>query len=453
MQTRWVSHTLEGAGLAVVALVVTPPSAHAQPLERVPVVRVVQSAAVRAPLRGWKEGVQNLTLLDLQGNDITDRLAPLPEPSGVSLAVADGAQFVAKPKTVAQLPLTEGQRTTLPGGIVVPLARGPGEAHELVWFRLTVIASPLPASFDAQRREYSTALSFGLTRPPAAPANAKPERPVVVKLAFDGVRAAEVAPIILDQTGIEHEKTVTLSFVPTSDAPRLRLRSTLSDTDLELRAAPRLEVRPQQQQVLGLGLAEVNIAVERVAAHGAALPAARALPVLLELDRSTAPTPHDPEIASGASSTIFSLRSAGIGPLHVTASADGLSGSASFEQTLPIGPLLAALIGGALGAYARRFVDAPHHATSRRVLEGVIVALIAFVGGVLGAGLFDILPASIVATEAGAFFSSSLAGYLGCTLLERWTALRQRSMTTSPVGRAQQTSTLPTAASSSGSGP
>jgi hypothetical protein len=425
MQTRWVSHTLEGAGLAALALVGALPSAHAQPLERAPVVRVVQSAGSRTPLRGWKEGVQNLTLLDLQGNDITDQLAPLPEASGVSLAVPGGEQFVAKPKTIAQLPLTQGQRTVLPGGIVIPLSRGPAAAPELVWFRLTVIASPLPAAFDARRQEYSTTLSFGLTQPPAAPANTKPERAIVVKLAFDGLRADDVPPIVLSEAGIEHEKTVTLSFVPTSDTPRLLLRSTLSDTDLELRAAPRLEVRPQQQQVLGLGLAEVSVAVQRVAAHGAALPASHELPVLLELDRGTVPTPRNPAIESGASSATFSLRSAGIGPLHVTASADGLSGSASFEQTLPFGPLLAALMGGALGAYARRFVDAPHHATSRRVLEGLIVALITFVGGVLGAGLFELLPASIVATEAGAFLTGSLSGYLGCTLLERWTTLRQ----------------------------
>jgi len=56
-------------------------------------------------------------------------------------------------------------------------------------------------------------------------------------------------------------------------------------------------------------------------------------------------------------------------------------------------------------------------AALRRVFEGVIAGLVAFVAGVLGVGYLH-LPPPIVATEAGAFLVSALAGFAGVSVLE-----------------------------------
>jgi UDP-N-acetyl-D-mannosaminuronate dehydrogenase len=56
------------------------------------------------------------------------------------------------------------------------------------------------------------------------------------------------------------------------------------------------------------------------------------------------------------------------------------------------------------------------------VLEGTVVGLVAFVAAVLGVGYLH-LPAAIAATEAGAFLTSVLCGFVGVAV---FTALIDR---------------------------
>ena len=141
----------------------------------------------------------------------------------------------------------------------------------------------------------------------------------------------------------------------------------------------------------------------------------------LEVDGRATPDPAVVNVGAGDSSASFRLRSAGIGNVTVKVALAGLTDVVTIQQTWPWAPLLAALAGGALGGYARRFVKgARRRDTGRRVGEGLIVALLAFVAGVLGTGLLG-LPPLLVATEAGAFLTGALAGFLGVTLLEMMT--------------------------------
>lgn len=385
----------------------------------------------RLPLNGWHSGVADLKLLELSGEDITSQVKPQEQDGKISLRV-DGAQaFIAKPKRIQALVLADSERTVLPGGFVMPLransAAPDAEAPKLVWFRITVSASPLPATWSEATQAYDTALSFGLKAPANSPAGLEPPGGVLIRLAFANATAEEVLPISLERPGIEHEKTVTLRFRPTAPSPQLLVRSTISDVNLELRAQPRLEVRPVQSEVLGLGLAPVEVNVQQVSPDGAGLPARETTPLLLQVSRGAKLEPSAPTLGPGESRTVFSLRSGGVGVVRIQAKAGSYVGAATIQQKFPVTPLAAALLGGALGGFARRFVKgARRAAAARRIIEGLVVSCIAFVAGVLGVNYFAALPAGIVTTEAGSFLTGALSGFVGVLVLEGLSASKSK---------------------------
>ena len=192
------------------------------------------------------------------------------------------------------------------------------------------------------------------------------------------------------------------------------MRSSITDTNVELQALPRLELRPMEAKILGFGLGAADILIEHVQPYGEPLPTAGKIVVGLEVSGRAIPDPRDPSFAAGAADTMFRLRSAGLGTVSVRATAAGISGRTSVEQQFPASPLVSALIGGTLGSLARRSSSAPARARPRaRSLEGLLVAwTIAFVAGVLGVGYLG-LPAAVVSTEAGAFLTGALTGFAG----------------------------------------
>jgi hypothetical protein len=383
----------------------------------------------RLPLNGWSSGVADLKLLELSGEDITAQVDPQERDGKISLRVSNSQPFIAKPKRLSTLTLADGERTVLPGGFVMPLAanNAGAEAPKLVWFRITVSASPLPAPWSEARQSYDTALSFGLKAPANSPEGLEPPGGVMIRLALENATAEEVLPIRLDRPGIEHEKTIPLRFRPTSDSPQLLVRSTISDVNLALRAQPRLEVRPVQSEVLGLGLAPVEVNVQQVSPDGAGLPAREATPLLLQVSRAAKLEPSAPTLGPGESRTVFSLRSGGVGPVRIQAKAGSYVGAATVQQKFPVTPLAAALLGGALGGFARRFVKGARRAAgARRILEGLVVSCIAFVAGVLGVNYFAALPSGIVTTEAGSFLTGALSGFVGVLVLEGLSANKSK---------------------------
>ena len=106
-------------------------------------------------------------------------------------------------------------------------------------------------------------------------------------------------------------------------------------------------------------------------------------------------------------------------PLRVSAMIGGQTATAVVRQHFPYGPLVAALLGGLLGGFARRWVKgARRDANARHLAEGAVVALVAFIAAVLGVGYLD-LPQAIAATEAGAFLTGALCGFAGVVVLSK----------------------------------
>ncbi|MPY91186.1 MAG: hypothetical protein GEU99_25155 [Luteitalea sp.] len=401
----------------------------AQPTKRLPSKPPTSPTGRRAVLEGWTGPVVNLRLFDLEGRDVTQEVRPRDVQGRVTFDTLPQRQLVAKTRTITSLALQTAEQMLLPGGIVVPRAERAGLTSEarLSWLRLTLAASPMPVPWNATSGAYSTRLTFGLKPPDNGGEAITLERPVIVKLEFDGLTGPAVPPITIEAVGLEHEKTVELRFEPVRRDPKLLVRSTLSDVDLKIAALPRLDVRPVQRAVLGFGLASVNVTVSNVHPHGEVASVTTPTAIVLDVDGRATPEPAALTLNPGESRASFQLRSAGVGAVTVRATAGRSVGAAVIEQRFPWGPLVAALLGGSLGGYARRFVKgARRAAASRRVIEGVVVGLVAFVAAVLGVGYLQ-LPAPIVATEAGAFLTAVLCGFVGVAVLDALTKKRQRT--------------------------
>jgi hypothetical protein len=375
----------------------------------------------RAIVEGLAEPVQNLQLMDLQGRDISGQVEARMENGKVTLNLAQPSAVVVKSRHLQTIAIPPEGKMVLPGGALAPLSTDTGTTGVIpkaIWFRLTFAASPMPAPWDDKEGTYLTHLTFGLKRPDGAPPTLALDQPVIIKLAYQGLIAPETAMISLDAPGLEHEKTIPLRFTPQSEKPTLLVRSSISDVNLELAALPRLALYPERDAILGLGLDVVTLAVTNTQPDGRSAGFQRTTPVNVTVEGGARLETTAVSIAAGESTSRFTLRSGGLGYVTVRAHADGRSGAVTVRQTFPFGPLSAALIGGALGGFARRFVKGARRSNSaRRLLEGVVVGSIVFVSGILGVGYLH-LPAALVATEAGAFLTAALGGFVGVSVLE-----------------------------------
>ena len=380
----------------------------------------------RVVVEGWSRSLADTQITDLTGRDVSAVLAPQTEGRGVSVALPT-EPFVMKPRGIHTVPLLETGATVLPGGLVLPLVAAPdhGGAATAAWFRLAVSASPRPAPWLEKGGDYMTLLKFAVRLSDGAPTTLHLPQPVEVSLDFDGMTAPAIAPFTIDDIGLTHEKTIELHFRPSAPQAKLRIRSTITDSDVVIEALPRLELRPERSAVLGFGLETVAVVVERLRPQGEPDPVSSATPVDVQVNGPARLTAQDVSIPSGGARAEFSVRSAGLGPLGLRATAGGLSATAAVQQRFPFGPLLAALLGGALGGYARRWMKgARRSASARHTLEGAVVGLIAFVAAVLGVGYLH-LPAALAATEAGAFLTGALCGFAGVVVLSKLSSPQQ----------------------------
>lgn len=373
----------------------------------------------RFTLKGWKGDLTEAKITDLAGNDIAGILAP--QTVGEKTTMAQPTQpFVIKSRKPPLVALNAINETMLPGGLVVALSPAPdgGGAATAVWFRLFCSISPRPAPWDETESSYVTRMKFTVRPTEGSPPSLMLPSPVTVSLEFDGMTAREVPDFVITQAGLEHQKVVELRFRPSTLQPKLKVRSTISDSDLPIEALPRLELRPARTEWLGFGLETLPVAVAQIQPDGGAVVAPA--PVNVDIQVEGVARREGAEaviIPAGEARAGFVLRSSGLGKVVVRATAGSLTATTVLNQKFPTGPLIAALLGGALGGLARRWIKgARKRSSTRHMVEGVVVGAVAFVAGVLGVGYLH-LPAAIVATEAGAFLSGVLCGFAGVAVL------------------------------------
>ena len=384
------------------------------------VIKKEQVRDKRFALKGWKGDLKDARITDLAGNDIAGLLAPKNEIGSVTLA-QPMQPFLMKTRAPQRVTLNDQNDTMLPGGMVMALSAAPDHGDvKAIWFRLFCSISPRPAPWDEKANSYVTEMKF--TVRPTEPTTIALPSPIIVSLEFEGMTAHDIPTFSIDQAGLEHQKVIELHFKPSTLQPKLMVRSTISDSDLTIEVLPRLELRPARTTLLGFGLENVEIAVAAVQADGQPLvaPAARNVDVQVQGAARQEGT-GDINIPADSSRTEFVLRSSGLGKVTVQATVGGLSASTEINQRFPASPLIAALLGGALGGLARRWVKgARKRPVARNVLEGTVVGLVAFVAAVLGVGYLH-LPPALAATEAGAFLTGVLCGFAGVTVFSKLT--------------------------------
>ncbi len=370
----------------------------------------------RFVLKGWKSDLKGTRVIDLAGNDISGLLAPKIE-NGVVTMAQPIRPFIMKSRVPQTVALNAQTDTVLPGGMIMALPADHGSPVKAIWFRLFCSISPRPAPWNENENSYVTEIKFTVRPTEDSPERINLPHPVTVSLEFDGMTAKDIPTFTIEQAGLEHQKVIPLHFLPSTMQPKLMVRSTVSDSDLTIEALPRLELRPARTVVLGFGLETVAIAVAPVRADGQ--PQTTASPANVDVQVRGAArreSTEDVVIPAGGAHAEFVVRSSGLGKITVQTTVGALTATTELNQRFPTGPLIAALLGGALGGLARRWVKgARKRSATRNVLEGVVVGLVAFVAAVLGVGYLH-LPAAIAATEAGAFLTGVLCGFAGVTV-------------------------------------
>lgn len=361
-----------------------------------------------------------VTITDLEGRVIIrESLAPRPEIEAATIESSSrlDAQFIVREPGIQSMRLVP-ESIDLPSGVAVPRPAESGSGATDGWFHPRLTASPTPAIWDETLRRYRMRLSLGL-RSENLPADASLEQPITVQFGFRGLVAEPIEAIRLEQAGTEHEIHLDFHFLPTAAQPVLELRSAITDIDFQLEAMPRIELRPVRDAMVGLGLDEVQVRVLRLAPHGAPDNTLDRLSATIEVIAGSAvPEPADLIFLEGEAQTHFTLRSRGLDDATIRVTAGAHSATHTIQQGFPTGPLVAALLGGIVGGFSRRFArNADGGSTSARIAEGLAVAVVAYVAGVLGVGYLG-LPSAVVATEAGAFLTGALTGFVGVTVIE-----------------------------------
>lgn len=362
-------------------------------------------------------GDQAVKITDLDGRSLT-RTPVLPGEQTINPALPAlntnqlSSQFIVRPADTISVQLTE-EAIDLPGGVAVGSTDRPDSGG---WFQPTLAASPTPAVWDNTLNQYRMRLSLGL-RGDNLPANAALQQPITVQFGFRGLIAEPLDAVTLQRSGIENEVHLEFLFLPIAETPVLELRSAITDIDYPIDAMPRIELRPVRDSITGLGLDEVLVRVLLLNPDGTAVQTGGNQTATVEVTTGSA-VPEPSAFSLQGGDTQFMLRSQGLESATLRVTAGPLSDTVSIEQQFPTGPVLAALLGGALGGFSRRFTKQATNASSgARITEGLAVAIIAYVAGVLGVGYLG-LPVAVVSTEAGAFLTGALTGFAGVTVIE-----------------------------------
>ncbi len=183
---------------------------------------------------------------------------------------------------------------------------------------------------------------------------------------------------------------------------------------LSLAAAPAIRVRAKPAQIQGWGIEVADLSVEILGPRNG-------VASQLRLSSTRGPlTDRVLAIPSGVGST--KLRSQGTGLAAVSVSGPGLAeGKLEIEFAIPWHFMLAALVGGLLGAFIRQLWGTRW----RDLIVAVLVAALAATLYVQGVNAFG-LAFSATTSEIVTFVVAALGAYGGADLLERFVRWRAR---------------------------
>jgi hypothetical protein len=184
------------------------------------------------------------------------------------------------------------------------------------------------------------------------------------------------------------------------------------------REAGALQLSLPSTELPAFGVGSGTLTVTLVGRDGVPFPAPRPLEIQLSSRRLRQPAVLS--IAQGKATGTADIRTTGFGMDEVIATSGAFRASLPVRQVFPVAPIVAAVVGGALGGSARylRNKGKRQSLLVRRVIEGMLVGLILV--GATWAGLVSVdVSTGILGTPFGAFVLGALSGYLGCVVLDR----------------------------------
>ena len=351
--------------------------------------------------------------VDLNGNKIQSNT------SGDVLTVAAKASDWVVIQPVQSKPMLISRKTQwLPGFSVVEDHTGTAKTFS-TYVRLAIA----PVVWNLEKDAYEIIAVVGVARDGDEKTPGPLGQDAKIKLSFDGI-PVNPAELTINQLGIEGEQEVRFLFNHASKArPSIIVRSSIAnEQDFTMPITPRLSLSAKNNPVLGFGLSRTIVTARPVDAMGRELTGFAGRDVDIEVDGGDIVGSEAWQFDE-SSKLAFAVISSDLGNIVITAmtrsSEQSLAGSLTIGTKLPWPQLLAAILGGVLGGFCRRFVKGARKTQSLlHIVEGASVSIIAFVAGVLGVGFLS-LPAVIVATVGGAFLTGSIAGFLGVMVLEK----------------------------------
>jgi hypothetical protein len=365
---------------------------------------------------------------DLEGNAVA--VSKLPDGT-IALDQPPDRGIIVKRQTAIPMAMRKGAQW-LPSVYVAPTAQPGASVRDTLSTYITF--SNAPIAWDTSNDMYRIRADVGIVKNNDSAIGGAIGTKALVKLSFHGVTLKDDPPeLTIERLAVEGEQGFELGFTRTDASdPRLIVHSTLAaDQAYLMDVEPRLDLTPDHNPVLGLGFEDTTVSVEIVQAHGAPLRLGERVVAEIQCEGVRKKSGDEIKLDDNAPRASFAVTSGLIGDAHIIATArtstKEIVGSVTIRQQMPWAQLAVALFGGALGGFARKFRKGARRIdTRKRVLEGLIVGLVAFVAGALGVGFLN-LPREIVSTVAGALLTGALTGFAGVTVIE---TIAQRSQPT-----------------------
>jgi hypothetical protein len=266
---------------------------------------------------------------------------------------------------------------------------------------------------------------------------------VLVAYQFDDGQEIELVPartvrFLVEGTGAEVRENlveVTHSGLRRARQVQLTTREWHAPTVLRAIAGPRDELRieagvrreparfalslqPEKVPAWGVGAATLSI---RLLAHdGEALTLAAEHPLKIQLSSGKLALPDGTvELSPGQDVVpVREVRALGLGQDRIVARAGALEGELPVRITLPLAPLVAALLGGLIGGGLRFLKLKQRRALlERRLIEGALTGLV-FTAAVWAGLVATLDTTGVLGTPFGAWVLAALGGYGGSSLLD-----------------------------------
>ncbi|MCX6928098.1 MAG: hypothetical protein NT154_33535 [Verrucomicrobia bacterium] len=333
---------------------------------------------------------------------------------------------VAAPVTVVTNRASKTTRVVLPMqvGLTVDTG-GPNDTAVIRFGEVFLEALESPVRWSAAARAYVTTLAVGLDFPEHPEIG---QLPVPVTFALIGRNAtASRNEVSVRKAGPPYEQVQLTVSDARADASVTAHHPLVKDKPLTLDCAIELDtltVDAKESMIAGFGLGSTPLTVRRIAKDQSEIADATSLEVVVsfasgkgKLESGTLTIPPN------ASKVETELRSVGVGQTVVAASVGGVIGkSRIIKYYVPIGLIVATLLGGPLGGAARYIWQRKNKTTKafagRFILGGTLCGVLIVAAALAGIVIFA-LPPTVLATELGVFLTAALAGYSGAPVLEK----------------------------------